>query len=96
MKDISGKVAKILDEYTVAVNQGVNQGVTVGNIVALTQEIVDPDTGLPIGEYERLRLKVIAAFPEFCVAETYRLVLKRQEMFTTVNIGDRVDWLDQP
>jgi hypothetical protein len=93
-ENIRGKVAKFLDAHSLAVTRGINHGVKIGDVVAITVDILDPETGEFLGSMERIRLKVADAFPQFCVAETYRLVTDEREKIVAVDIGDRVDWLE--
>lgn len=74
-----GKVAEIMDRYTLAINRGSEHGVEVGMIFAVIGfggEIVDPETKQSLGPrpVEKLRVKVADVYEKFCVAETYRLV----------------------
>jgi hypothetical protein len=76
---ISGKVAEVVDRYTLLINRGEEQGVRVGMIfvvMGLGGEVKDPDTGDPLGPkpFEKLRVKVSEVYPKFSVAETYRIV----------------------
>jgi hypothetical protein len=76
---ITGKVAEILDRYTLAINRGVDDGVEIGMIFAVIGaggEIIDPDTDKPLGPrpVEKLRVKVTDVYEKFSVAQTYRLV----------------------
>lgn len=76
---ITGKVAEILNRYTLAINRGSEDGVEVGMIFAvmgLGGEIIDPETKKPLGPrpIEKLRVKVTDVYEKFCVAETYRIV----------------------
>ncbi len=58
-KIIEGKVAKILDEYSIVINVGRNDGVTEGMVfVVFTQssdEIKDPDSGETLGTLENVK-----------------------------------------
>ena len=58
-KIIEGKVAKILDEYSIVINVGRNDGVTEGMVfVIFTQssdEIKDPDSGETLGTLENVK-----------------------------------------
>ena len=58
-KIIEGKVAKILDEYSIVINIGRNDGVTEGMVfVVFTQssdEIKDPDSGETLGTLENVK-----------------------------------------
>ncbi len=58
-KTIEGKVAKILDEYSIVINVGRNDGVTEGMVfVVFTQssdEIKDPDSGETLGTLENVK-----------------------------------------
>lgn len=58
---IQGKVAEIIDEYTVVINRGYKHGVEEGMqfvIYELCKEIKDPDTGEVLGQWERIKAKV--------------------------------------
>lgn len=61
MPGIVGKVAQIMDEYTVVINRGRENGVEEGMrfiIYKLGDEIIDPDTKEPLGNFENVKLKV--------------------------------------
>lgn len=89
---VSGmKVAAVLDCHTVAINRGSEAGVTAGDLLCITSDVIDPETGDVIGQYPNLRLKVTEVYPRFCVAETYRLVGRgSNERYVVVNVGDDV------
>lgn len=86
-KPIRGKVAKVLNTRELAINLGIEQGVTVGmrfDVLDQKEEnIKDPDTGVVLGSIERakVRVKVIKALDKMCIASTYKK--------TEINIGGR-------
>lgn len=52
---ITGKVVKVIDEYKVVINKGINDGVKMGHrflIYRLGDEIIDPDTNENLGRLE--------------------------------------------
>lgn len=59
MKKIEGKVAKILDEYSIVINVGSNNGVVDGMVFAIfaqsDDEITDPDSGKVLGKLEYVK-----------------------------------------
>ena len=76
---ITGKVADILDRYSLVINRGREAGVEVGMIflvMGLGGSIIDPDTGEDLGPrpIEKLRVKVADVHEKFSIAETYRIV----------------------
>lgn len=76
---ISGKVAEILDRYTLAINRGSDDGVQAGMIFAVMGsggDIIDPETKKSLGPrpIEKLRVRVIDVYEKFSVAETYRII----------------------
>jgi hypothetical protein len=64
-KIIEGKVANILDEYSIVINVGRNNGVTEGMTFAVfvqsSDEIKDPDSGEILGTLENVKDYVYAA-----------------------------------
>ena len=84
------KVAAVLDRHTVAINSGADAGVMTGDLLCITSDVIDPETGDVIGSYPNLRLKVTEVYPRFCVAETYRLALPGERVAVVVNVGDDV------
>lgn len=51
------KVAKVVDQFKVVLNIGAAQGVTTGDdyiIYRIGEDIIDPDTGDSLGEYEEV------------------------------------------
>lgn len=61
MPVIIGKIAQIIDEYTVVINRGRENGVEEGMrfiIYEMGDEIIDPDTKQPLGNFEIVKLKV--------------------------------------
>lgn len=53
-----GTVAKVVDEYTVVINRGVNDGVSIGArflIYGVGEEITDPETNESLGALELVR-----------------------------------------
>lgn len=76
MKGIEGKVAKIIDVYTVVINRGLEHGVEEDMrfvIYEPGEEIKDPDTGDLLGkfEYVKAKVKVVNVQEKFSTAETY-------------------------
>lgn len=55
MNNLYGKVAKVVDEYTVVINLGCADGVTFTDrflIYNMGEEILDPETGKSLGRLE--------------------------------------------
>jgi hypothetical protein len=76
---ITGKVADIMDRYSIIINKGQDAGVKTGMIFQVLGgggDVLDPDTGKSLGAkpIEKLRVKVSQVYPQFAVAETYRLI----------------------
>ena len=75
---IRGKIAKILNSREVALNVGLDHGVSVGMAFEIlssdTQTIKDPDTGALLGSLNspKTRVKVVRVQEKFSVAATYR------------------------
>ena len=68
---IEGKVAAIIDDTTLVLNVGSEQGVQEGMafaIFALHGEITDPDSGQPLGRWEAVKARVVATHvqPRLC------------------------------
>ncbi len=86
-KIIVGKVAKILDEYSIVVNVGRNDGVTEGMVfVVFTQssdEIKDPDSGETLGTLENVKDYVSAVHIQdkfaTCVAKEVKRIPEEGE-----------------
>ena len=60
---IEGKVAAVIDDTTLVLNVGSEQGVQEGMafaIFALHGEIADPDSGQPLGRWEAVKARVVA------------------------------------
>ena len=75
MTGIEGKVAKIIDVYTVVINRGLEHGVEEDMrfvIYEPGEEIKDPDGGsLGIFEYVKAKVEVVDVQEKFSTAETY-------------------------
>ncbi len=86
-KTIEGKVAKILDEYSIVINVGRNDGVTEGMVfVVFTQssdEIKDPDSGETLGTLENVKDYVSAVHIQdkfaTCVAKEVKRIPEEGE-----------------
>ncbi|ODS32383.1 MAG: hypothetical protein SCARUB_02494 [Candidatus Scalindua rubra] len=86
-KIIEGKVAKILDEYSIVINVGRNNGVTEGMIfvvfVQSDDEIKDPDSGETLGKVENVKDYVYVAHVQdkfsTCVAREKKKLSKEVE-----------------
>jgi hypothetical protein len=86
-KIIEGKVAKILDEYSIVINVGRNDGVTEGMVfVVFTQssdEIKDPDSGETLGTLENVKDYVSAVHIQdkfaTCVAKEVKRIPEEGE-----------------
>ena len=79
LEGITGKVAEIIDRYSLIINRGEEAGVNVGMVflvMGLGGDVIDPETGVSLGPkpIEKLRVKVREVYPKFSVAETYRIV----------------------
>jgi hypothetical protein len=65
MEKIEGKVAKILDEYSIVINIGRNNGVVNGMLFAVfvqsDEEVKDPDSGEALGKLEHIKEHVFVA-----------------------------------
>lgn len=79
-EELRGKVAEVVDQYTLLINRGSEQGVEIGDIWSILDinpiEVRDPDTQDIIGTRyrEKLRVKVTSVDPRYCTAETYRKI----------------------
>ena len=76
MIGIEGKIAEIIDTYTVVINRGHEHGVEEGMrfiIYELGNEIKDPDTKESLGTFEHVKAKVEATNvnERFSTAKTY-------------------------
>ncbi len=73
---IEGKVAAIVNERDLAINQGSDNGVTEGMIFKVMErplKIIDPDNRTALGELsrEKVRVKISDVQPMFSVGKTY-------------------------
>ncbi len=67
---IEGKVAAIIDDTTLVLNVGTDQGVQEGMafaIFALHGEIEDPDSGQSLGRWEAVKARVVATHVQECL-----------------------------
>lgn len=83
---MDGKVAEVIDKYSVAINRGSEHGVQPGMLYALGIDVVDPDTGDTLGYHTALNVVVDRVFPKFCVGVSYRRVPAHRSV-VTVNVG---------
>ena len=68
------KVARIIDEYSIVINIGSNEGISQGDvfeIYAPGAEIVDPDTKESLGALDFVKAKIVArdVFPKMSVCQ---------------------------
>jgi hypothetical protein len=76
--NVRGTVARILNEREIVINRGSNHGVKVGMQFAVLdpdfEELVDPETGDPLGEIDvpKAFLKTTRVAANFSVASTFR------------------------
>ena len=78
MEKIEGKVAKILDEYSIVINVGRKNSVVDGMVFAIfvksDEEIKDPDSGEVLGKLENVKEHVFVSHVQdrfsTCVAGT--------------------------
>jgi len=74
---IRGSVARIEDEHTLIINRGSDHDVTEGMVFGVLADdgdrIIDPETGLVIGELPsvKLRVRVSEVHPKYSRAETF-------------------------
>lgn len=62
MSDYIAKVVKIIDDYSVAINKGSADNISIGKqylLLGIGEEIFDPDTKDSLGKIELVRGKVI-------------------------------------
>ena len=76
MSKIEGKVAKIVDPYTIVINKGSEDGVEEDVrfvIYELGDEIIDPVTRGSLGNFEYVKAKVKVTYTDekYSIAETY-------------------------
>lgn len=76
MTEIEGKVAKIIDVYTIVINKGSEHGVEEDMrfvIYEPGEDIKDPDTKKSLGNFEYVKAKVKVTYvrEKFSTAETY-------------------------
>lgn len=93
------QVAQLLDQFSLALNRGSENGVMAGDIYTIgSKDIIDPETGEHLGRYGKLRVKVTDVYPKFCVAETYRILTSdERESKVEVEVGDpALLWPIQP
>jgi len=81
MIEIEGRVAEIIDEYTVVINRGHEHGVEEDMrfvIYEQGEEIKDPDTDKSLGnfEYVKAKVEVTNVREKFSTAETYETYTK--------------------
>jgi hypothetical protein len=75
---IRGKVAQLIDDRTLVINRGSDDGVQVGMRFAVLNrrgaDVIDPDTGEPIGsvEIDKVVVKVVRVEPRLAVGRTFR------------------------
>ena len=78
IEKIRGKVARVLDSRMVAINVGARQGVKVGMKFSIMDaehgEIIDPDSGEPLGSLLRRKaqVKITVVSALFSVGQTFR------------------------
>jgi hypothetical protein len=61
MADYKAKVVKIIDNYSVVINKGSDDGISEGGkylLLGIGEEIIDPDTNENLGNIELVRGKV--------------------------------------
>jgi hypothetical protein len=76
MNEIEGKVAKIVDPYTIVINKGSEDGVEEDMRFVIYEqgdEIIDPETRGSLGKFEYVKAKVKVTYihEKYSVAETY-------------------------
>lgn len=80
---IAGKVAEILNERDLVINQGAENGVVEGMKFKVSEPevaITDPDTQALLGVLtrEKIRVRVSEVYPRFAVAKTYETYPSRK------------------
>jgi len=91
---LRGKVAKLIDTYTVALNIGKDKGVEKGMKFAIlcpTLKIEDPDTHEELGElnFIKARIEVTEIFDRFCLAESSETIVEALLPFPSFYAGPR-------
>ncbi len=77
---IKGKITNVIDLYTIIINVGQKQNVSVGmifKIIAKVIQIKDPDSHELLGtmELEKDRVKITSVSEKFSLAQTFQSVL---------------------
>lgn len=78
---ITGRIIKIVDEYTVIVNIGKENGISFGDYLKVKSEgieIKDPETGDILGKYgeTKARLKVKDVYDKFSICKNSETIKK--------------------
>ena len=91
----NAKVAAIINDYSLIINAGENQGIQNGdNLMVIDQErstITDPVTGEVIGEFPipKIKLSVTQTHPNFSVCETIKQLdtvhIATKALYSSVN-----------
>ena len=77
-KPIRGKIARVLNSREVALNRGSSHGVAIGMLFDILSpkgsDILDPDTGAPLGSIDvvKTRVKITIVQDRVSVGSTYR------------------------
>jgi hypothetical protein len=91
---ITGVVADVEDRFSIIISVGRDDGVETGMIFAVIgetgQRVVHPKTGDDLGPRvgEKLRVKVIEVYPQYSLAETYKIVSPLEAMSGDVDVAD--------
>lgn len=73
---MEGKVAEIIDQYTIAINIGQDQGVLKGmrfQVIKPNIKITDPQTTETLGEYDYIKatVEIVNVYEKFSIAKSY-------------------------
>lgn len=72
---MKAKVIKIIDDYKIVLNVGLNEKIITGNLFQIVEgdgvEVIDPDTGESYGTLDitKATVKVIKVYPKMCICE---------------------------
>lgn len=98
---ISGKVARIVNNKSVVLNRGTDQGIKIGNYIGILdsslQNVVDPDTEDNLGNIRafKIALRVEQVSKRLCVASTYK-TYRRNLGGEGIGIGNMMQSLSPP